>query len=159
MESDEKTVNHQKRKPTLNEGNRQSTINIHRQSSTITSQYNNLLTYCRHQQCQQSRWPTKYQTTIRRSTTIRNQKQYTPKADGKLIPKSKGKGCRTYLLPQSNFVVATVESRRSRSAKAAAPYIGTASVSRNDAHANRRYRNWGRLLGTIHFGPYTSTMK
>jgi len=85
MEFAEKTVNHQQRKPTFNEGNRQSTINIRRQSSTITSQYDNLLTYCRHQQRQQSRWPTKYQTTIRRSTTIRNQKQYTPKADGKLI--------------------------------------------------------------------------
>jgi len=57
------------------------------------------------------------------------------------------------LIP-SHSSVATVDFRCSRSAEAAAPYDGTARVTRNDAHANRRHRNWGHALGTVDFGTY-----
>jgi len=34
------------------------------------------------------------------------------------------------------------------------PFDGTARVTRNDAHANRRPRNWGYALGIVDFGTY-----
>jgi len=54
----------------------------------------------------------------------------------------------------SHSSVATADFRCRRSAKAAVPYDGTARVTRDDAHANRRPRNCGHALGTVDFGTY-----
>jgi len=101
MKSDGKVnqwINHQRRKPTFNEGNRQSTINSHRQSPTIANRFTYLLSAATISTIKMAH--NIRSDNSKRSTTIGNQKLYSPKAKTASFiaeRKWKGRGCRTYL--------------------------------------------------------------
>ena len=106
------TFNEESRRSTSETDNQRSTcIDKVRRSQVNTTIYLLIVG----SQCQQSRWPTKYQTTIRQSTVIGDAKTIYPNSkDCKLIAKRKWKGigCWTYLESQSNFATVDAVAQR-----------------------------------------------